>query len=107
MSIKTGKWFLLLLLAWCSLPSPGFAVSVFNKQLPNNLFGNLNQNDVPACKDDKGNSFSCGAVAAVNSFAFLERQYPQYYDHSLIPDANSNGTFYEKEDLVAAATEVA
>ncbi len=75
-------------------------------QLDNNLFGNLNQNDVAACKDAQGNSFSCGAVATANSLAFLQRQYPGIYGNNLIPDTNGNNRI-DYQELVDTATNIA
>jgi hypothetical protein len=102
------RWSLLALVmaSWLSLPGAVTAAPVVEIQLPNAQFGNLNQNDVDACKDATGQSFSCGAVAVVNSFAFLQRRYPQVYDEKLIPDLNSNHLI-DYDELKEAAQEVA
>jgi hypothetical protein len=105
---SVGRWalFALVLASWLPLPGTATAVPVVEIQLPNARFGNLNQNDVDACKDASGQSFSCGAVAVVNSFAFLQRRYPQVYDERLIPDLNGNHLI-DYDELKGAAEEVA
>lgn len=99
---RTG-W--LLAAAFCLWPLGAEAITVYSHQLPNNLFGNLDQDDVDACKDQQNNSFSCGAVAATNSFAFLQRRYPGVYGENLIPDANDNNQI-DYDELKSVATEV-
>jgi hypothetical protein len=98
--------FSLAMICGLPLPGPATAAPIVEVQLPNAQFGNLNQNDVDACKDAAGQSFSCGAVAVVNSFAFLQRRYPQVYDESLIPDRNGNHLI-DYDELTGAAEEVA
>jgi len=63
------------------------------------LFGNLKQTDVPDCGDGL---FACGPTAAVNSFAFLQRKFPDVYDHKLIPDSDMDGEI-DYEELIATA----
>lgn len=63
------------------------------------LFGNLKQTDVPDCGDGL---FACGPTAAVNSFAFLQRKFPDIYDHALIPDTDMDGGI-DYEEMVATA----
>lgn len=92
-----------LLLLLGALASPAWGASI---QLPNNLFGNLDQDDVDACKDENGVSFSCGAVATTNSLAFLQRKYPTIYDSKLIPDLNGDKKINYAE-LKGVAEEVA
>ena len=70
-----------LILTLC-LASQAFA---FNIQLSPDRFGHLIQSDVPNC-----GAVACGPTAAVNSFVFLENQYPSIYDHLLVPDTNGN-----------------
>ena len=45
---------------------------------PQNLYGTLSQLD--------GNDNACGPTATANSFAYLERAYPDTYDRRLVPD---------------------
>jgi hypothetical protein len=95
----------LIALSWALAGSAG-AVTIYNVQLDNDLFGNLDQDDVASCKDQNNVSFSCGAVAATNSFAFLQRQYPGVYGESLIPDVNDNDVI-DYDELVSTAETVA
>jgi hypothetical protein len=83
------------------LAAPASAATLYHHDLdPNHmLFGNLKQTDVPDC----GNGlFACGPTAAVNSFAFLQRKFPEIYDHSLIPDTDVDGEI-DYQEMVDAA----
>lgn len=44
------------------------------------LYGNLSQNILPAPL----NTCGCGPVAAINSFTYLQNQYPAIYDNKLV-----------------------
>jgi hypothetical protein len=70
----------------------------YDAQIDPGLFGNLEQNDVPGCA-----SVACGPSAAVNSFMFLQNQWPDLYDDKLIPDIDNDGVT-DYEEMVAAAT---
>lgn len=76
--------------------SPVYAVTI---QLPSESFGNVVQFDVPNC-----GAVACGPTAAVNSFVFLENQYPTIYERSLVPDTNGNGRRDYSEMVATAAT---
>jgi hypothetical protein len=76
------------LLAWFA--TPAFAGPIRSVSLDHTMFGDLNQNDVPSCKDDEDTSFSCGPTAAVNSFVWLQNRYPHIYDSKLVPDLDPN-----------------
>lgn len=70
----------------CLAPSIGMATVVapphyfIDKGSEN--YGNLDQNDIT---NFVGN-VSCGPVAAVNSFVYLQNKYPDTYDESLVGD---------------------
>jgi len=66
------------------------------------LYGNLNQNNIP-----NGGQYMCGPTAAVNSFMYLQRQYPGYFNSSLIGDANCDGTPDTYQDMIATAQTLA
>ena len=66
------------------------------------LYGNLNQNTIPAPLGP----VACGPTAAVNSFVYLERKYPSVYNRSLVPDLNADG-LYQNNELVAVAQTLA
>lgn len=76
--------------------SPVYAVTI---QLPSESFGNVVQFDVPNC-----GAVACGPTAAVNSFVFLENQYPTIYERSLVPDTNGNGRRDYSEMVAMAVT---
>lgn len=78
------------------------AVTIYHHDLdPNHtLFGNLKQTDVPNCGMGL---FACGPTAAVNSFAFLQRKFPNVYDHKLIPDDDMDGMI-DYQELIDTAT---
>jgi hypothetical protein len=80
------------------LPNPSYG-AVISASLDPDLFGNLDQ-----AKTNCPN-FSCGPTAATNSFAYLQRRFPQVYGSSLIPDTNNNGMIDEAE-LIAVANNV-
>lgn len=63
-------------------------------------FGDLSQKTVLACPNT-----SCGPVAAVNSFVFLQREYPVIYGSKLVPAAD--GTKPTQAELEAVATDLA
>jgi hypothetical protein len=84
--------------------------TVYSVSLDHTMFGNLDQNDVPACKDEEGNSFACGPTAAVNSFVWLQNRYPHVYDSKLIPeqdlDLNEDGEVNFYDHMIAVAIEL-
>jgi hypothetical protein len=83
------------------LTTSASAVTLYHHDLdPNHqLFGNLKQTDVPGCGMGL---FACGPTAAVNSFAFLQRKFPNIYDHKLIPDTDMQGDI-DYQEMVDAA----
>lgn len=48
-----------------------------------NDFGRLDQSKITKCS-----SVACGAAAAVNSFVFLQKKYPDTYDTKFVPDGD-------------------
>lgn len=92
-------------LAIVALWSPSAsAATLYHQDLDptHSLFGNLKQTDVPDCGMGL---FACGPTAAVNSFAFLERKFPNIYDHKLIPDSNLNGVI-DYQELIDTAVAI-
>ena len=83
-----------LILTPC-LVSQAFALNI---QLSPDSFGHLVQSDVPNC-----GAVACGPTAAVNSFVFLENQYPSIYDHLLVPDTNGN-RMVDYSEMVSTAS---
>jgi PEP-CTERM motif len=83
------------------LTTSASAATLYHQDLDptHSLFGNLAQDDVPDCGMGM---FACGPTAAVNSFAFLERKFPNIYDHKLIPDTNMNGVIDYQEMIDTA-----
>jgi hypothetical protein len=80
------KWLTILfvvmgLLMILGMPRPCEAVNVYYVEKPVELYGNLDQDDIPG-----GGEIDCGPVAAVNSFVYLENKYPWAYDRHLVPD---------------------
>ncbi len=57
------------------------------------LFGDLDQHNTD-CKRN-----GCGPTAAVNSFVFLQNQYPLIYGDMLVPSATSTPTQTEQADV--------
>src|SRR5688572_14959976 len=72
-------------------------------------FGHLRQADLDGC----GNlaNEGCGPSAAVNSFLFLQKTYPDVYGGKLIPgagaDQDNDGDIDEYDGLIAAAEDLA
>ena len=79
----------------------GARAAVYDIQKPLNLYGNLNQNAIPA---PLGAS-ACGPTAAVNSYVYLEQQYPGIYGRKLVPDTIPGG--YQQAELIAVAQSLA
>lgn len=81
-----------------SLAASVHAAPTFDVEIPDRLFGHLKQNLVPGC-----GAVACGPTATVNSFVFLQNQYPEIYGNKLIPDTNKNGKVDESEMIEAAS----
>ncbi|MFG0252288.1 MAG: hypothetical protein ACF8NJ_05375, partial [Phycisphaerales bacterium JB038] len=81
----------------------GASGAIYEVQKDIDLYGNLNQNDIP------GNigASACGPAAAVNSFVYLENAYPGFYNTSLVPvqgqDLDGDGDVDRYDDMIAAA----
>jgi hypothetical protein len=95
-AVKRGRSLVLVAL----LTTTASAATTYHHDLDptHSLFGNLQQTDVPDCGMGL---FACGPTAAVNSFAFLQRKFPEIYDNKLIVDPGMNGIDYQ--DLVDTA----
>lgn len=83
---------------------------VYSIQLPINMFGNLDQDDVPTCKDANNVSYTCGPTAAVNSFVWLQNSHPEIYDNNLVPiqasDLDGDNDVDEYDHMIATAIEL-
>lgn len=90
--------------------TPATAVTVRDISLDHTQFGNLDQDDVPVCKDGSGNSFSCGPTAAVNSFVWLQNRYPDVYGNNLIEtttmDLDGDSDVDEYDHLIHTAIQL-
>ena len=81
----------------------GAWAQTYDIQKPVAKYGNLNQNWIPA---PLGAS-ACGPTAAVNSYVYLERQYPGIYGRKLVPDNIIPNGLYDPPELVAVAQTLA
>lgn len=70
------------------LAGAGHALTIYDIQLDDTMFGHLDQDDTEACGGAGG--LACGPTAAVNSFVWLQNQYPDIYDNSLILSATQD-----------------
>lgn len=77
----------------------GARAAVYDIQKPLNLYGNLNQNAIPP---PLLGASACGPTAVVNSYVYLEQQYPATYGRKLVPDTIPNG-LYDQAELIAVA----
>lgn len=59
------------------LANPAWGGMIYDKQWDPDLYGHLDQNSTD-CIDQ-----ACGPTAAVNSFVFLQNEYPNIYGHEL------------------------
>ena len=104
-------WFHLVLMAVTILllTSAGLAQTDYTILKNQQLYGNLDQDDIPQC-----GAFMCGPTAAINSFKYLENAYPAIYGNSLIPigasggqDLNLDGNVGDSyDDMIAVAMTV-
>jgi len=85
-----------------AVPQVQGTVYSIDKDPNHQLYGNLNQNHIP-----NGGQYMCGPTAAVNSFMYLQRQYPNYFNSSLIGDADGDGTPDTYQDMITVAQTVA
>jgi hypothetical protein len=107
------RWYLVHTLATSALAltalagganAPAQAVTIYNVQLDQSQFGNLNQNSTN-CK-----ALGCGPTAAVNSFVWLQNKYPSVYDNKLIQGSNATtanlllGSEYMNTNCLACGT---
>jgi len=81
------------------------AATVYDIQLDHLKFGNLDQDDTAACGG--AGQLACGPTAAVNSFVWLQNQYPGIYGDNLILDAtqdeDGDNDIDEYDDWIATA----
>ena len=94
--------FLLALMLIIGLTSSNAQAIVYDIEKDWTLYGDLNQNLIPGI-----GSMACGPTAAVNSFVYLENQYPGIYDHNLVPDLNADGVYHDTDDMIAVAQTLA
>ncbi len=87
------------------LASAGHALTIYDIQLDQTMFGHLDQDDTSACGGQ--GQVACGPTAAVNSLVWLQNQYPDIYDNSLIlgatEDLNGDEVIDEYDDWIATA----
>ena len=87
------------------LASAGHALTTYDIQLDPGMFGSLDQDDTAACGG--AGEVACGPTAAVNSFVWLQNNYPDIYDNSLIlsatQDHNGDLVIDEYDDWIETA----
>lgn len=93
----------IMVMVGCLLASVPLARAsiIYDVQLPQALYGNLDQRHVPGI----GN-IACAPTSCINSFVYLQNAYPGTYDNLLVPqqgsDLNGDQIVDQYDDMIAA-----
>lgn len=99
--LKTIVSFIFGISLLATIPSPALA-TLWEIDKGAELYGWLDQDDIPSNSQGNIGSMACGPTAAVNSFVYLEKKYSYLYGSLLIPDTVNND-IYDYSELIAVA----